>query len=215
MMRSVECPKCGMDLVVRSNWVERTIRCRQCGRQVALTYEMFGLKSPPKRQSRSIYRRGASILCGLVLLLSLSALSPALSTFEAIQDPLLLLRCTHCDRSHESGRDDWEQAALNLRSLDAGNNRGAIQLLEQTQVPCPHCGEIAAMQEHLTAECERCGHLAPALDPFLPRKFYQPLGCRHCKPAIADIRPESKIMGAWKARIQGRQREASPMSTAR
>jgi len=99
---------------------------------------------------------------------------------QAVQDPLLRLRCTHCDRAHERGRTEWEQAFVASIDLTETDQAMAVPIPGETPTVCPHCGETAAYLQPRTALCPDCGHWAPSFEPLLLSALRRAPECGHC-----------------------------------
>jgi len=184
MIRSTKCA-CEHELIFPSEWVERSIQCPRCGNVVTITLQMIGQK---RTRSFTLLRRAAQAAGALALVLSLvfTFMMPWEKTVQAVQDPLLRLRCTNCDGVHDRERLGWEKEVFDSIEPASAEKASGVPLLEETPSTCPHCGQKAAYLQTRTALCSKCGHWAPSFEPLIVSALRRAPGCPHCdaeKPA--------------------------------
>lgn len=179
MIRSTECARCEQELVFPSEWVDRSIKCPQCGNVVAIIPEMIG----EKRARRTLFPRrfvraaGAiALVSGLVLLFMM----PWEQSVQAVQDPMLRFRCTHCDRVHQRARAGWEREVLASIDLTESERAKVVPIPEEIASKCPNCGQAAAYLQSRTSLCPDCGHWAPSFEPLILSALRRAPVCSHC-----------------------------------
>jgi predicted Zn-ribbon and HTH transcriptional regulator len=179
MIRSTKCANCEYELIFPSEWVERSIQCPRCKNVLPITPQMVGQK---RSRNLTLLRRTVQAAGALIVVLGLVFLfmMPWGKAVQAVQDPMLKLRCTRCDGLHERERSDWEKEVFDSIEVTDAEKATSVPILEEVPSTCPHCGEKAAYLQTRTALCPKCGHWAPSFEPLIVSALRRAPGCPHC-----------------------------------